>query len=164
MTFLYQLISVLLGFRSFASVLLLCCPFLVILSFSFVSLVFRFLCICAVFVHLCRFCAFLCFVLTLQHAPEMFSLYSNKYTPNLSELLLLLLLLLSLSLILDFLGLPSENPEMSQCSPPPVTFVLVFGVTAPPPPPPSVGQGLLIHEVSSHTRRRTTVGRTPLDE
>ena len=30
---------------------------------------------------------------------------------------------------------------------------------------PPVGQGLLIHEVSrSHTQRRTTVGRTPLDK
>jgi len=30
---------------------------------------------------------------------------------------------------------------------------------------PSVGQGLLIHEVSrSHTKRLTTVGTTPLDE
>ena len=30
---------------------------------------------------------------------------------------------------------------------------------------PPVGQGLLIYEVSrSHTQRRTTVGRTPLEE
>jgi len=30
---------------------------------------------------------------------------------------------------------------------------------------PPVGQGLLIHEISrSHTKRRTTVGTTPLDE
>ena len=38
--------------------------------------------------------------------------------------------------------------------------MFVFGAKAPP-----VGQCLLIHEVSrSHTQRRTTVGRTPLDE
>jgi len=30
--------------------------------------------------------------------------------------------------------------------------------------PPPVGQGLLIHEVSNHTQRRITAGRTPLDE
>ena len=39
-------------------------------------------------------------------------------------------------------------------------FLFDFGVTVPP-----VGQGLLIQEVFlDHTLRRTTVGRTPLDE
>ena len=38
--------------------------------------------------------------------------------------------------------------------------LFVFGATAP-----TVGQGLLIHEVSrSHTLRQITFGRIPLDE
>ena len=46
-----------------------------------------------------------------------------------------------------------------------VLFMNVFVCFLRDSPPPPVGQGLLIHEVSrSHTHRRTTVGRTPLDE
>jgi hypothetical protein len=39
-------------------------------------------------------------------------------------------------------------------------FLFAWG----PTPPLPVGQDLFIHEVSNHTQRCTTVGRTPLDE
>ena len=83
--------------------------------------------------------------LKLQHVwtdmfPEFYTptnalLYTIKYPLNLIELLLLLLLLLLLSLVLDFLGLPSENPELSWCSPLPVTFVLFLARQPPPSGP-----------------------------
>jgi hypothetical protein len=40
-------------------------------------------------------------------------------------------------------------------------YLSFFGATAPPP---AVGHGLFNHEVSRYTQRRSTVGRTPLDE
>ena len=46
-----------------------------------------------------------------------------------------------------------------------IVIIFTFGATAPHGAGPHGGQGPLIYEVSrSHTQRRTTVGRVPLDE